>query len=285
VCGHVTTVEIDPLRSELARHNLAVQGITNVTCLVGGIAELRDTLDLASFDGFFADPARRTVEGVRVKDAAEYSPPLDELITLTNARIRAIKVSPGLFFDAPHHGWCRQFLGVADECLEQTLWFGAPVIDSSIFLVDEAIGWSPPTSAIPALPHPHNLSGFVVEAHATINRSQLLETFFAERGIALIAPDVAYGVSEQEPAASPLLARFAILEAAPYSLPLLHSRLNALGWTNRTEIKKRNYGGDIEQIRTALKLPPHFHGAPFGTILIFTWRGTPWLIIGRRIGA
>jgi SAM-dependent methyltransferase len=282
ICSHVTTIEIDPVRAELARRNISVQGIENVTFLTGDIASLSDAVDVSTFDGFFADPARRTTDGQRVKDAELYSPPLSELLTLTQARVRAIKVSPGLFFDAPKHGWSRQFVGYGSECLEQTLWYGAPVIDSSVYRVDTRSGWSSQAAHITPSPAPTVLSGFVCEAHACVNRSQHLATFFQERGIAQIAPDVAYGISPIQPAQDPLLVCFEIIDAFPFSPHKLREVVTSLGWTNRTEIKKRNIQIDPEEVRSLLKLQPHYHDAPFGTILLFTRHDTQWAIVARR---
>ncbi len=283
VSGHVTTIESDPIRAELARHNLAAQGLTNVTILVGDAVSLLGSLDTTSFDGFFADPARRTPSGARVKDAADYSPPLSDLLSVTQARIKAIKVSPGLFFDAPGIGWTRQFVGYGDECLEQTLWCGASVLDSSAYLADLDLGWTPSVEC-PIPLSPERLEGFLCEAHAVINRSQYLHYFFAERGIAQIAPDVAYGISATPPPPQPFLSAFEIVQAFPFSLSELRTALVSLGWTSRTEIKKRNYVGDIDSLRGSLRLPKHYHEAPFGTIVLFTWRGTPWVVLARRCG-
>ncbi len=283
VSHRVTSIESDPIRAELARHNLAQQGITNVTVVVGDALEVLSSLDMKLFDGFFADPARRTKTGQRVKDAADYSPPLLDLLSLTHAKVRAIKVSPGLFFDAPSLGWSRQFIGNGDECLEQTLWFGSPIVDSSVYLPDQQIGWNPPTPPVMPLAAAEDLTGFLFEAHAVVNRSQHLAQFFAQRRIAQIAPDVAYGIAPSRPPShEPLLSAFEIVTAMPFALPELRAALTTLGWTSRTEIKKRNYTGDIDHLRAALHLPGHYHDAPFGTIVLFTWKGSPWVVIARR---
>lgn len=282
VCSHVTTIEVDPIRAELAQRNLQVQNIRNVTCLSGDVAEVVHSLDLARFDGFFADPARRTNQGQRVKEAHEYSPPLLSLLTLTEARVRAIKVSPGLFFDAPCHGWCRQFIGYGSECLEQTLWYGAPVVDSSVCRVDTHSKWAPLALQTHQAPEPEQLTGYVCEAHACINRSQHLTDFFQELGVTQIASDVAYGICNTPPAPNPLLSCFSIVDAFPFSPQKLREVVAGLNWTNRTEIKKRNFQSEPEEVRALLRLPPHYHDAPFGTILLFTWRNTPWAIVARR---
>jgi hypothetical protein len=174
-------------------------------------------------------------------------------------------------------------VGCGDECLEQTLWYGAPVVDSSVHLADLDLGWAPsPGGDLP--PAPERLAGFLVEAHAVINRSQYLPQFFAERGISQIAADVAYGISATLPLANPFLRVFEIVDTFPFSLPDLRTALASLGWTSRTEIKKRNYPGDIETLRGALRLPKHYHEAPFGTIVLFTWGGAPWVVLARRCG-
>jgi hypothetical protein len=282
VSTHVTTIEVDPVRAELAEKNLHIQNIQNVTILCGDIADVSRSLDLTTFDGFFADPARRTNEGHRVREAHEYSPPLLDLLSLTTARVRAIKVSPGLFFDAPGYGWTRQFVGYGSECLEQTLWYGAPVVDSSVYRVDTQSTWSPGVPQSPPASEPAALTGYVCEAHACVNRSQYLAEFFQERGITQIAPDVAYGICSTQPSIDPLLSCFAIIDAFPFSPAKLREVVAGLSWTNRTEIKKRNFQSDPEEVRALLRLPPHYHDGPFGTILLFTWHDVPWVIVARR---
>ena len=283
VCAHITTLEADPTRLEVAKHNLAVQGISNVTFLQGEATDVIPLLDPTQFDAFFADPARRTKEGTRVKDAELYSPPLEWLLSQDIGGIRAIKVSPGLFVDASERGWSRQFIGFGDECLEQTLWFGAPIADSSAHLADAHVTWEPSanTTMLPAVAD--SLEGFIVEPHGVINRSQYAHCFFAERSIATIDPRVTYGIALTKPSPSPWYESFRILQAAPFHIKSLKSTLAGLAWTNRTEIKKRNYQGSPEEIREKLKLPSHTHGAPFGTIFIFTRDTTTWAVLAERL--
>lgn len=286
VAKHITTIEIDPRRAELARHNLDTQGITNYTLLVGDPRQLLTTkLDLASFDGFFADPARRTTNGERVRSGDDYSPPLKDLIALEIGALRAIKISPGLFVEGLPPTWAREFIGFGDECLEQTLWYGSQVTDSSVHLADIEHSWSPPSHPPSEPTTPTELDhGYLVEAHAVINRSQHLATYLAQAGIAQLAPDVAYGWSAERPKPQPLLRAFKIVTQLEYSPDLLAKKLSDLGWTNRTEIKKRNFNADPEAIRSSLKLPPHTHNAPFGTIFLFKWRQRNRAVLALRQG-
>lgn len=284
VARHVTSIEVDPIRADLARENLRLQGISNVTVVAGDITETVASLEHSMFDGLFADPARRTRAGKRVRDASDYSPSLDFLLALSIGHVRALKVSPGLFFQPPHSAWRRHFIGVGDECLEQTLVYGVSVADSSVSLADKGVTWEPTAFAPNPLPHPQELAGYLCEAHAVINRSQYLSTFFAERGIAQLAPDVSYGVSPEMPAVSPLLTSFRIVEVGQFSTSTLQRMLTAHSWTTRTEFKKRNCVLDLDAVRTALTLPPHAHQAPFGTVFLFTWRGAHHVVLGERLG-
>lgn len=283
VCEHVTTIEADPERLALAKHNLQVQGISNVTFLNGEATEVVPTLDFSQYDALFADPARRTKDGTRVKSAESYSPPLEWLLSLSIGDRRAIKVSPGLFIDAQDRGWSRQFVGYGDECLEQTLWFGANVPDSSAHLADTRATWSPHTHETTLPPVAESFEGFLIEPHGVINRSQFAHMFFAEHAIAMIDPQVTYGISPTRPSDSPWYTRFRILEAFPFHIKTLKNTLTSLAWTNRTEIKKRNYQGSPEALREKLKLPAHTHGASFGTIFVFTRDSTTWAVLAERL--
>jgi len=60
VAEHVTTIDGDPDTCELAKRNLSLQGITNVTFLVGKAEELIPSLT-NPFDALFADPAKITL--------------------------------------------------------------------------------------------------------------------------------------------------------------------------------------------------------------------------------
>jgi|GEM_PF-1526326 len=284
VAQRVTSIEVDPTRAELARENLRIQGIGNVTILVGEVAEVLTTLDTHTFDGLFADPARRTREGVRVRQGSDYSPTLEFLLDCSIGTVRAIKVSPGLFFEPPSTVWRRQFVGVGEECLEQTLIFGRDVPDSSVYLADHQAGWAPPTLQAADLPsEPATLTGYISEAHGLINRSQHLASFFAERGIAQLAPDVAYGISAEAPRGDIFLDSFRIIDSLAFTPSTLRQKLQTLGWTNRTELKKRALTVDLDDLRTSLRLHPHTHNARFGTVFLFTWHGVRQAIIAERL--
>ena len=281
VARHVTTIDGDPVASELAKRNLALQGITNVTFLVGDAQTLIPNLT-EKFDALFADPARRTRTGERIKSGEDYSPPLSFLLSLNVGTLRALKISPGLFVEPCPEGWIRQFVGFGEECLEQTLWYGGPITDSSVVVTDRSASWEPPADeGSPFLAE--SLEGFLVEAHGTLNRCQKLPAFFFERNIQPVADDVAYGVSATQPEPSPLYTAYRILESLPFSKKKLKEAISRLGWSNRTELKKRNFSGELEQIRAELDLPKHTHTSPFGVVFFFRYHGKPWAVIAERL--
>ena len=281
VAKHVTTIDGDPVASELARRNLALQGITNVTFLVGDAQEIVPTLT-EPFDALYADPARRTRTGERIKSGEDYSPPLSFLLDLTIGSLRAIKISPGLFVEPCPEGWVRQFVGFGEECLEQTLWYGSPIKDSSIVVTDRAAAWEPPENeGTPFIAD--ELEGYLVEAHGTLNRCQKLEAFFYQHNIRPVAQDVAYGICATQLPPSPLYTVYRVLEELPFSKKKLKETLKRLGWSNRTELKKRNFTGEIEQIRAELDLPKHTHTSPFGVVFFFRYHGKPWTIVAERV--
>jgi SAM-dependent methyltransferase len=279
--GHVTTIDGDPIASALAQRNLALQGITNVTFLVGDAQTLVPTLT-ETFDGVYADPARRTRSGERIKSGEDYSPPLSFLLGLEIGSLRAIKISPGLFVEPCPTGWIRQFVGFDEECLEQTLWYGSTLKDSSVVVTDRSASWEPPTET-ESPPMAESLQGYLVEAHGTLNRCQRLEAFFHENGIYPIATDVAYGITPTQPAPSPLYTAYRVLEDLPFSKKRLREVLLQRGWSSRTEFKKRNFPGEIEQVRADLNLPKHTHTSPFGVVFLFRYHGKPWTVVAERL--
>lgn len=282
VAKHVTTIELDPVRAALAKQNLDLQGIENVTMLVGSLRELKESITFSDFDGLYADPARRLPNGTRIKDPALYSPSLDDLLALPIEGISAIKISPGLFLQSSPEGWVRQFLGFEQECLEQTLWKNVPITDSSIKLVDTGEDWAPSITTNVAHPYPHVVGSYFYEAHGVVNRSLHLDNFFGELGIQRVAPHVAYGTSDTIIPSSRLVTCYSVLYSFPFSRKKLSKTLHQLQWSSRTEFKKRSFAGDIESIRSAMNLPGHSNDAPFGTIFFFTWDKKNWVVLGTR---
>ena len=76
-------------------------------------------------------------------------------------------------------------------------------------------------------------------------------------------PQIAYGLSEVEPADSPWHQRFRLLRVEPFNRKRLRSIARELDFSPRTEIKKRGFPDTPEQIRGTLKLQGSTHGVIF----------------------
>src|SRR5690606_3141868 len=86
-------VELDPLTAEVARANIAAQGLEDLVSVRVGDATKED---LHGFGAVFSDPGRRTARG-RVFDPRAYEPPLDVVLNLAcRTPAACVKVAPGI---------------------------------------------------------------------------------------------------------------------------------------------------------------------------------------------
>lgn len=132
--GRVTTIEADERLAAMARHNMALQGITNVEVLCGLAEEVVSRLRVSDFDGLWSDPSRRTVSGERIALPDNYTPALQWLQKLEIRGLRGIKIAPAVNCEAQHlqpfgeglakdMRWKREWIGFGNECREQVLWW------------------------------------------------------------------------------------------------------------------------------------------------------------------
>lgn len=112
--------EIRPDRAEMARHNLAANGVC-------AEVRLEDCLRADwDFPYAFADPARRT-RGRRTLDPACFEPPLAELVwRMRSLEMGCIKLSPMLADSVLKSLGCRlEFVSLGWECREALVFVGA----------------------------------------------------------------------------------------------------------------------------------------------------------------
>lgn len=267
VADRVTTLEPDRNLAEMAQHNLAVQGIANVEIIPETAEEFITHAALDRFDGLFADPSRRSASGARIRGSDEYLPPLSLVLDLPVTGPRAIKISPAIDVDLPA-GWTREFLGLGGECLEQTLWFGVEKPLTSVYLADTDESWGDTGESPYFVDIDSPLTGYFYDPHPALVRSRAVGSFYAEKGIHQLDPRCAYGVSSNL-VRSPFLQPFRIIDTIPFRIAALSKRIHTLGWSSRTEIKKRGVDVDPDEVRRKLKLPrPKNGAAPFGVVLI-----------------
>lgn len=289
----VTTIEADERLAEMARHNLAEQGITNVEVECGCAEDVCKRLDMSTFDGFWSDPSRRDAHGRRIQSPDEYAPSLQWLQSIPVRGVRGIKIAPGVNCEAHHLAgdWRREWVGFEDECREQVLWCGLEegvLRDGTATLCNNdgmSEQWKLPEK--PATAKLWNgdetlLAGkFLLEPHGVLIRTGHLATFFAERDWMLFDEQIAYGIAPCKPPQSAWYGRFEIIEALPFHYGRLKERLSAYGWGNGTEIKKRGFPEMPEEVRKKLKLPS---GGKTGVVVCTRKGNRHWAILARRSG-
>lgn len=254
----VTGIEADTMLATFARHNLATAGITNAAIEAGRAEDVCRRLDMARFDGLWADPSRRDAHGRRIMNPAYYKPSLPFLMNLNVTGVRGIKVSPALSLASLPGGWSREWIGFGRECREQVLWYGTDLQSHCVNLVDRGASWS--TTADVAATDPPELTGpaqaaYLVEPHPALIASGMVCAFFREAGIAMFDRELLVGATPSQPPFSPFYSVFQQISHFPYSLKQLRVELGELNWGKRTEIKKRLVDDDPDRVRAKLKLP------------------------------
>ncbi len=108
-------IDLDPLRVELARANLAALGL-------GGAVEVGDatTLDVSPFATAYADPARRSARG-RTFRADDWTPPWSFVESLLTGRA-CVKVAPGIPHSLVPDGVEAEWVSDQGEVKEAVLW-------------------------------------------------------------------------------------------------------------------------------------------------------------------
>ncbi|MFM1847978.1 MAG: hypothetical protein RL417_1452 [Pseudomonadota bacterium] len=282
--GEITSLEPDPLLADMARHNLAVQGFTNVEIINTTFEDYLTASPLSRYDAIYADPSRRDLGGARLRSGEDYLPPLSAITELSFEGTIGIKISPALDLELPS-GWRRQFIGFDSECLEQTLWRGLASPPPVVHLADCDASWGDTAAEPDTVPPSEELVGYLLDPHPALTRSHAVQSFYAAHSVRDLDPRSPYGISSA-PLFTPFARLFRILESAPYRLRDLKGRLHDLRWTNRTEIKKRGVADDPDDVRSKLKLPRHRTSSdPFGVVLLARRGDGVVFILAERVPA
>ncbi|MCW3055832.1 MAG: hypothetical protein JWN14_5002 [Chthonomonadales bacterium] len=218
------------------------------------------------------DPSRRAdrSDGTRrrVRDASDYTPPLEFLTTLqAHFAALCVKVSPGLDDETLQRFDTRvEFLSDRGECKEAALWFGP---------LAEGLPPTPPTTGFSAGDHLYLAT--VLRAHApavtltpfacdapllsaprawllepdpAVIRAHLVPQVAALTNAAQITPGIAYLTAEVL-VPTPFATAYRILDWLPYQEKTVRARLRQLG--RRVEVvKKRDVPLEPEMVRKAL---------------------------------
>lgn len=263
-------VDLDPVRVEVARANLAALGLP-------GAVEVADAtaVDPSPFDVAYADPARRTGRG-RSFDADDWTPPWSFVERLLR-RDACVKVAPGIPHTLVPGGVEAEWVSDRGEVKEAALWSGslattarrATVIGESglATLTDED---DPGPGAVGVRP----VGGFLYEPDGAVIRAGLVTAVAAAVGGGLVDEHIAYVTSEQS-SVTPFARGYRVLEELPYREKQLRAALRERS-IGRLTIKKRGVDVVPEQLRKRLDLS----GSEEGTVVLtrVAGRGTALLV-------
>lgn len=271
--GPVAAIEWNPSRALMARLNADAAGVGGRVIVCRGDA----LMPPASCDALFADPARRTAGGRRVRRGDDYEPPLAAIADWRRLAARlAVKVGPTLDESQwPEDVGEVEFVSWRRQCREAVLWFGslATARRRASVVGAGSLAWD--GDDLPNLevgdPGP-----YLFEPDPAIVRSHLVGLLGRQLEACLLAPRVAY-LSAARPAATPFARCFAVRERLPFSSRHLRHVLTSSGW-RPTEVLRRHFPLEPEALLRELK-GAGSDGATPVSLLCTRVRGRPVVFI------
>ncbi|MDO7868731.1 class I SAM-dependent methyltransferase [Nocardioides jiangxiensis] len=254
-------VDLDPLRVEIARANLAALG------LAGAVEVANSTqLDLSGFGACFADPARRTSSG-RVFDVNGWTPSWDFVLGLFG-RASVVKVAPGIPHDLVPEGVEAEWVSEAGDLKEAALWSPAmatarrratviPASGGLATLTEEDDPYDGATER-PVRP----VGGYLYEPDDAVIRAGLVTAVAAGVDGGLVDEKIAW-VTSDSAFRTPFARGYRVVEELPYREKQLKAALRERS-IGRLAIKPRGVQVVPEQLRKRLALS----GAHEGTLVL-----------------
>lgn len=268
----VTGVERDDVTAAIAAYNLAPWSNAEI---VNADAE---DFSLDGFEGAWLDPARRTASK-RLRNPADWSPPLNFAFDIGSRLPTGIKLGPGidrtLIPDAAEAQW----VSVDGSVVELAVWFGAVSRDGirraaavhghNGFAELTAPGDSEDVEAGP-------LGEFVYEPDGAVIRARLIGDLGRSIGATMLSPGIAW-LSSDVAADTPFAARFRVVESMPYDVKALRKLVTARG-IGTLEIKKR--GVDVDPAELRKRLAPK--GDATATLILTRVAGKHTALLAER---
>ncbi len=238
-------IDLDPLRVEMARANLAALGL-------GGAVEVADatTLDVTPFGTAYADPARRSARG-RTFHVDDWTPPWTFVESLLTGRA-CVKVAPGIPHSLVPDGAEAEWVSDQGEVKEAVLWSPRLATVARRATVIGRGGLATLTEEDDPGAEVGPVAGFLYEPDGAVIRAGLVTAVAAgvqghllDRKIAYVTGDAAYR--------SPFARTYRVLEELPYREKQLRAALRERHVGTLT-IKKRGVEVAPEQLRQRLGL-------------------------------
>lgn len=240
--GPAVGFEIDPVRADYARHNLAVAG------LEAEVIEQDAMSRLDEFDYALADPGRRR-EGRRVSRLADYRPEPSQVAEQSRERHRVgIQVSPMLADeDLLRLGGCVEFVSYGGECREALVWIGRDAEDG-VWAVRAGDAQRLARSPMPN--RSQSALTFLYEADPAAIRAHALGALAQTHRLVALGDSNGY-LTGDEAVASPWLTGYRVLGEFPLRESALRSAVRELKGTVEI-VKSRAKGVDVERWRKLL---------------------------------
>lgn len=240
--GPVVGFELDPDRTAMAQHNLAIHGSS---------AEIH----AASFESagevayFFADPARRA-EGNRTLDPNDFSPNPKAILNLFGScRLGVFKLSPMLndnYLEA--FGGRLEFVSFRGECREALAIVGAEAGNGRFAVLAESRERIEVTSEF--VPSAESPDSHLYEADPAAVRAHALATLAVGKNLHLLADSNGY-LTGGEIHPTPWLKPYKVLTSGSFNLSDIKKDLTALD-ASTPVLKQRGAGHDLDFLRRKL---------------------------------
>jgi hypothetical protein len=245
----VGAFEIDEVTAAIATYNLAY--FENVKVEQADVTEI----DLSNFDGLYLDPARRDVAG-RKFDPKAFSPDFSFVLEVSSTAPTGVKFGPGHPHDMIPSDCEAQWISVAGDLVELTMWFGKLKREGirRSALLTTVTGKYEITSATGArLDAEYGpLEEYVYEPDNSVIRSHLIGELAQKVEAHIFAPEIAYLTSARR-IDSPWLKGYRVLDNLVFDRKKLKAYLREKN-IGVLEIKKR--GSDVvpEELRKEMQL-------------------------------
>jgi SAM-dependent methyltransferase len=238
-------VDLDPLRVEIARANLAALDLGGAVSVADGTG-----LDVSPFATAYADPARRSARG-RTFRVDDWAPPwsfVERLLT----RAACVKVAPGIPHDLVPEGVEAEWVSDAGEVKEAALWSGRLSTTARRATVIGRGGLATLTDEDDPGAEVGPVSEFLYEPDGAVIRAGLVTAVAAGVGGHLVDRKIAY-VTAPGSFRTPFARGYRVLETLPYREKQLNAALRERQVGSLT-IKKRGVDISPDELRARLAL-------------------------------
>ncbi len=255
VVQNLTTIEADPRLAEYARHNLSLQGISNVTVVCDTAENYLRSKGIEGISAIWADPSRRKSDGQRVKDIYEYSPSFRIFEELPVDLPIGVKVNPVSDTQQLGQTWKREYIGHHWECKEQLLWRGFNSDIPGVSIIDTAESMQTAESfAICEGVNEIKAGEYLLDFHPALRAGSGMQELCSARGFAPLGQESLYAVSSSAPAKSGFYKIFHCLGVSALKAKAVKAALQEINRPARLEVKKLGLPQSAEMLRKDLEI-------------------------------